>query len=110
MRLVYRPGHPSANENGLVDVSQIDHFGDDARFYVISDTMDPLRHMANGKHYTSKREFREATKAAGCVEYGSETAHLLKPRVPVKLDRNKRREDIRRTIYDIRNGIRRENE
>lgn len=70
---------------------------------VISDTMDATRHMATNKHYTSKSEFRKATKAAGCIEYGNETATLLKPRTPVKLDPGKRREDIKRAIYDLRN-------
>lgn len=105
MRLVYRPSHPNANENGLVDVSQVEHFGEDAHVYVISDTMDPLRHMANGKHYTSKRAFREATKAAGCVELGTDSS-LLKPRKQIPLSREKRREDIQRSIYEIRNGRR----
>ena len=72
--------------------------------YVISDTMDATRHMANGKYYTSKAKFRAATKAAGCIEYGTETATLLKPRKPVTLDRAKRRDDIRHAICDLRNG------
>lgn len=71
---------------------------------VISDTMDATRHMANNRFYTSKAEFRKATKAAGCIETGTEVAALLKPRVPVKLDRAKRREDIKKTIYNLKNG------
>jgi len=70
---------------------------------VISDTMPETRHMANNQFYTSKAKFRAATKAAGCIEYGSEVATLLKPRKPAILDRGKRREDIRRAIYDLRN-------
>ncbi len=71
--------------------------------YVISDIMEPTRHMANNRYYTSKSEFRRATKAAGCQEFGNELPTLLKPRQPVKLDRAKRREDIRRTLYELRN-------
>ena len=71
--------------------------------YVISDIMPETRHMADGKTYTSKSEYRKATKAAGCIEVGNETATLLKPRKPVLLDRGQRRDDIRRTIYDLRN-------
>jgi hypothetical protein len=70
---------------------------------VISDIMPETRHMANNQHYTSKSQFRAATKAAGCIEYGTEVATLLKPRKPVTLDRGRRREDIRRAIYDLRN-------
>lgn len=72
---------------------------------VISDTMEPMRHMATGRYFTSKRAFRAETKAAGCVEVGNDSS-LYKPRAPVPLSREKRREDIRRTIYNLRNGIR----
>jgi hypothetical protein len=71
--------------------------------YVISDTMDPLRHMADGKMYDSKVKFRQATRAAGCVECGSETATLLAPRKKIELDRGQRRDAIRKTIYALRN-------
>jgi hypothetical protein len=79
----------------------------DSAANVISDTMDSTRHMADGNYYESKSEFRKATKAAGCIEYGSEIPTLLKPRKPIPLDRAKRRDDIRRAIYELRNGIRR---
>ncbi len=69
-------------------------------FYVISDTMEPLRHMGTGKVLDSKAKFRAETRASGCVELGNEP---IKPRAPVKLDRGKRRDDIRKTIYDLRN-------
>ena len=79
------------------------HYGSDAP-QVISDTMDLTRHMANNRYYDSKKAFRAATKAAGCIEYGNETSTLLKPRQSIPLDPAKRRDDIRRTIYDLRNG------
>lgn len=71
--------------------------------YVISDEMGETRHMADGKYYTSKAKFREATRAAGCIEVGNEAATLLKPRKKVELDRGARREAIQRAIYEIRN-------
>lgn len=71
--------------------------------YVISDEMPETRHMADGKHYTSKAKFRQATRAAGCVEVGTETSTLLKPRPQIRLDEGKRRDDIRKAIYDLRN-------
>lgn len=70
----------------------------------ISDTMDATRHMADGKYYTSKKAFREATKRAGCIEIGNETKYLTKRREPKKLDRRQRREDIKKAIHDLRNG------
>lgn len=70
---------------------------------VISDTMEPLRHMATGKYFDSKAAFRAETKAAGCIEVGNDPA-AARPRKPVPLSREKRREDIRKTIYDLRNG------
>lgn len=69
--------------------------------YVISDSMIPTKHMATGQVLDSKSKYRAATKAAGCVEIGNES---IKPRVPIKLDGGKRREDIRKSIYELRNG------
>jgi hypothetical protein len=68
-------------------------------FNFISDTMDATQHMANGKWYTSKSEFRKATKAAGCIEVGNEK---LKPFKPIPLDRRKRAMDIKRAIEELR--------
>ncbi len=107
MSWVYRPDHPNCNENGLVPSEIASPKGTDPRFYVISDTMSLTRHMANNRMYDSKSEFRKATKAAGCVEIGNDPA-LTRPRKPIPLDRNKRRDDIRKTIYNLRNGIKQE--
>ena len=114
--LVYRPLHPEANENGMVEkhlALDWDYFNTpDNRatignqtpsISVISDTMEHTRHMANGKYYDSKSEFRKATRAAGCVEVGNETKSLLTPRKPVELCRGERREHLRKAIYDLRN-------
>jgi hypothetical protein len=70
--------------------------------FVISDVMAETRHMANGKMYTSKAKFRQATRDAGCVEVGNETATLLKPRKPIQLDRGQRREQIQRVIKELK--------
>lgn len=69
--------------------------------YIISDTMIPLKHMGTGQVIDSKAKYRQATRASGCIELGNEP---IKPRVPVKLDSGQRREAIRKTIYDLRNG------
>lgn len=71
--------------------------------FVISDEMDATRHMATGEYLTSKAKFRQATRDAGCVEVGNETATLLKPRQKIELDRGARREAIQRAVYDLRN-------
>jgi len=65
--------------------------------------MPETKHMADGKIYTSKSEFRKATRAAGCVEVGNETKTLLQPRKRIELDRNARREAIQRSIYQLKN-------
>jgi hypothetical protein len=70
--------------------------------YVISDEIPPLVNHADGRMYTSKHKFREATKAAGCVEIGNEEA--VRRRKPVLMDRRQRREDIRRAISDLKEG------
>ncbi len=68
---------------------------------VISDSMAPVKHMATGRVLDSKSQFRADTKASGCIETGNEP---IKPRVPIKLDGGQRREAIRKSIYDLRNG------
>lgn len=68
---------------------------------VISDIMDPTKHMATGRMHTSKSEFRKDTKASGCIEYGND-ASLTRPRKPVVLDRRERREAIKKAIYELR--------
>src|SRR5262249_38195769 len=58
--LVYRPDHPARNENGFIDKSLLlDNIQRSAAAYVITDEIDPTRHMCDGKRYTSKAKFRE---------------------------------------------------
>ncbi len=104
MTWVYRPKHPKANCNGMVDACFAEFERVGTAPHVISDEMPPTRHMADNKYYTSKAKFRAATRAAGCIEYGTETATLLKPRKPIPLDRQKRRDDIKRALWEVRNG------
>src|SRR5262245_29132968 len=70
-------------------------------FFVISDTMQAMKHHGTGEIIDSKAKFRAATRASGCIEIGTES---IKPRAPIKLDSGKRREDIQKTIYHLRNG------
>lgn len=72
--------------------------------YYNPDEMAPTRHMVNNKLYTSKKKFRDETKARGCIEVGNETSTLMKPRQQIKLDKRKRREDIKRAVWELKNG------
>lgn len=69
---------------------------------IISDNMDPVKHHGTGRIIDSKAKFRADTRASGCVEIGNER---IQARNPIALDRRQRREDIKRTIYNLRNGI-----
>lgn len=82
-------------------VKCIRHVSRDAAPHVISDNMDPLKHHATGEIMTSKRAFARTTRAMGCVELGNEP---IQARKPIPLDKRQRREDIKRTIYQLRNG------
>ncbi len=103
MRLVYRPQHPLANENGFVDRELVGSDSIPWTTGVISDEMAETRHMADGQLYTSKAKFRNATRAYGCVEIGNELEAATKPRKPTPLDRGARREAIRQAIRDLSN-------
>lgn len=101
-RYVYRPDDPRANENGMVDAELAAPVGVDPRFYIMQDEMPATRHMATGEYFTSKAKFRQRTRDTGCVEVGNDSS-LTRPRRPATLDRGKRREDIQRAIYELRN-------
>ena len=109
---VYRPEHPLCDEDGFVDKSNLYSFDDKTmlrgnqkvKIHTISDNMEYTRHMADGKYYSSKHKFREATKRAGCIEVGNEVKTLLKPKPFYMPDRKQRREDIKKSIYHLRNG------
>ena len=102
-RYIYRPKHPLADEFGTVDVDLIGSDYEPASAPgVISDHMDPTRHMATNRMHDSKSAFRKDTKASGCIEIGSDTS-ISKPRKPVILDRGARRESIKQAIYELKN-------
>lgn len=102
MRLVRRPGHPMADEFNLVPIElAYDNSEKGSAPAVISDTMDPIKHMGTGRMIDSKSRFRQDTKASGCIELGNET---IKPRKLIQLDRRERREAIQRSIYNLKNG------
>ncbi len=101
MSWIYRPNHPKANSNGMVQRSEVHGYLKSAAPNVISDTMDPTRHMGSGQVIDSKAKFRAETRATGCVEIGNEP---IRARRPVVLDKGQRREAIQKSIYQLRNG------
>lgn len=117
MGLLYRPDCSWANKDGFIE--KADYYQwlsmnkEDKRMFVgnqpvtirfNTDEMPPTRHMVNGKYYTSKKKFRDETKARGCIEVGNETSTLLKRRTPKVPDKRQRREDIKKSIYELKNG------
>lgn len=53
---------------------------------IMSDVMEPLQSMLDGKFYDSKSALRATYRAAGCVEVGNDPARL-KQRERKKVDR-----------------------
>ncbi len=85
MRWIYRPDHPFANENGMIERFLYEDLKSGYRVirrgYVVSDTMAPTRHMATGRIHDSKSEFRKDTRYSGCEEVGNDpAARRAKPR------------------------------
>lgn len=115
---VHNPNCPYADQFGMVEKNEqyylwMSYHTPDNRMMVgnevkkfrfNSDTMEPTRHMINSKIYTSKKKFRNETKAHGCIEVGDQTHYLTKSRAPKLLSRRERREDIKKALYEVRNG------
>lgn len=72
---------------------------------VMSDTMDPVQSMLDGKMYTSKSALRATYRAAGCEEVGNDPARL-KPRQKAKPDRRKIRDTLEKAEARFNRGER----
>lgn len=68
--------------------------------FIISDTIDPTWHPADGRKYDSKSRFRRTTKAAGCTEVGNERQTDRR-----QIDRVSK-SDIARAMEMVRQGYR----
>lgn len=101
MTLVYRPNHPEANENGMVDRSIAGERPRDPAPNVISDTMSDTWHPGNNRLYDSKSNFRRATKAGGFVEVGNETQRDRRDITPKGVDN-----DICEAVQKVNQGYR----
>jgi hypothetical protein len=51
--------------------------------FVITDEIPPTKHMATGQVLTSKRAMSAATRAAGCVEVGTDPAGQRPGQIPM---------------------------
>ncbi len=67
--------------------------------FVISDTMNAMRHPITQKLMDSKSQFRAVTRAHGCVEVGNETQRDT--RRLDNFDSNSRKGDIARAIQQL---------
>jgi hypothetical protein len=115
---LYKPECPIADEKGMVEKGEYYYwksFHSESKWMMdgnkpvyiqyISDEMPPLRHMArqnDGYLYTSKKKFRDETRARGCIEIGNECATLLKPRKPKLPDKKERIEKIKHVIETLK--------
>lgn len=98
---VYRPDHPEADENGMVPkrlASPIMSNG--VAHHVISDTMDPLQSMADGKVYDSKSMMRAAYRAHGYEECGNDPAITRDPGLS-RISSSGIEADVKRAIQEL---------
>jgi len=71
----------------------------------ITDTMEPVQSMLDGKMYTSKSTLRGTYKAAGMVEVGNDPARL-RPRQKPKPDRKAIRTSLEKATARFNRGER----
>lgn len=83
----------------LVDIHAV---SDLPRPHVRSDNMDPTRHMADGRVFTSKAKFRAHTRAHGCIEVGDQKGYGMKRKFVPKMDKAERRRDVAKAISDLK--------
>src|SRR5262245_60926099 len=93
---LYRPGHPQADENGMVLRESIGPPAARQRVHVISDAMAATWHPCDGKTYDSKSRFRAVTRQHGGVEVGNDRPTSRAP----ERDRTIRA-DIARAIAEL---------
>ena len=72
---------------------------------VMSDTMEPVQSMLDGKMYTSKRALRATYRAAGVVEVGNDPARL-RPRPKPKTSENAVRDTVEKAAARYARGER----
>lgn len=103
----YKPNHPLADKDGWVELNDdywnyLPDNSNNSGVQIISDGMEPTRHMADGNYYTSKSEFRKATKRAGCIEVGNDPSVMPKPREYRMPSKQERIEHIKHAIHTLK--------
>lgn len=73
----------------------------DARVYVISDTMAPVKHMGTGRIHDSKSNFRADTRAMGCDEVGTDKA-ILRERPRYVPNEAEIVQDVKKSLEQLR--------
>jgi hypothetical protein len=73
----------------------------DARVYVISDTMNPMKHMGSGRIHDSKSQFRADTRATGCMEVGTDPA-IMREKPKYEPPMREIAMDVKRSIEQLR--------
>lgn len=65
-------------------VACLGHFGTggDQAAYVQSDSMEPIRSMADGRMYDSKSRYRQELRARGCYEVGNDRIERSRTAAP----------------------------
>lgn len=104
MPLVYRPGHPLANENGMVErelAGERNPGRSDLPFPMIVTDQIELKSMVDGKIYTSKAALRKSYRAGGYVEVGNEWLRN-EPKVQApKVDRKAIKESVGKALAQV---------
>jgi hypothetical protein len=72
---------------------------------VMSDTMDSVQSMVDGRFYTSKAKIRASYRAAGVIEVGNDPARL-RPKAKTKPDRKAIRQSIEKAFAQHASGVR----
>ena len=111
MSWIYRPHHPLANENGMIERSMLEDEPKATsalpRPYVVSDSLGgEVKHLATGKYLDSKSAHRKLNKQLGLVELGNENKAVAPKETSRAIDKRKRRDDIGRAINQLKNGRR----
>jgi hypothetical protein len=72
---------------------------------LISDTMEPIQSMVDGRFYTSKAVLRASYRAAGVVEVGNDPARL-KPKPKPQPNRKAIRQSVEKAFAQHASGVR----
>lgn len=96
--MVHRPGHPLANERGMVDASLVGHEDSDPRVYVASDRHYENQKAPDGTDISSAKKHRAWVKENNLVYFGDTSPAWRERRK--KAAAQQQRSDIRSALID----------